>query len=449
MKGASLGWPWVLPFVSLLLSIATGPVLFPRIWNRHYGKIAAGWSVLTIASIALVYGVPAALASLMHAALADYLSFIVLLFALYTVAGGILITGNLRGTPSVNTAMLALGTLMGSVIGTTGASLILIRPLIRANASRASNAHVVVFFIILVANVGGALTPLGNPPLFAGFLRGVDFFWTAQNVWMQTGIVAALLLVIFHALDAWHYRREARPPAATASAPITVQGKINFVLILLIVASILVSAAWKPGIAFDVYGTRVELQNLVRDASLVAIALLSLFLTPDTHREANDFTWEPIREVAKLFAGIFIAIIPVLAMLEARRSGAFSWLLAAVSERDGSPQEVAYFWLTGLLSAFLDNVPTYLVFFELAGGDARELMGPFAGTLASISMGATYMGALTYIGNAPNFMVYAIAQERGVKMPSFFGYALWAAAVLMPLFALLTLLPISPILKLH
>ena len=439
----------MLPFVSLLLSIATGPVLFPTIWNRHYGKIAAGWSALTIASIALVYGVPAALSSFMHAALADYLSFIVLLFALYTVAGGILITGKLQGTPSVNTGMLALGTLMGSVVGTTGASLILIRPLIRANASRASNAHVVVFFIILVANVGGALTPLGNPPLFAGFLRGVDFFWTAQNVWMQTGIVAALLLVIFYALDSWRYRREARPPADTASAPITVQGKINFVLIVLIVASILVSAAWKPGIAFDVYGTRVELENLMRDASLVAIALLSLFLTPDTHREANDFTWEPIREVAKLFAGIFISIIPVLTMLEARRSGAFSWLLAAVSERDGSPQEVAYFWLTGLLSAFLDNVPTYLVFFELAGGDARELMGPFAGTLASISMGATYMGALTYIGNAPNFMIYAIAQERGVKMPSFFGYALWAAAVLMPLFALLTLLPISPILKLN
>ena len=263
MKGALLGWPWVLPFVSLLLSIATGPVLFPKIWNRHYGKIAAGWSALTIASIALVYGVPAALSSFMHAALADYLSFIVLLFALYTVAGGILITGKLQGTPSVNTGMLALGTIMGSVVGTTGASLILIRPLIRANASRATNAHVVVFFIILVANVGGALTPLGNPPLFAGFLRGVDFFWTAQNVWMQTGIVAALLLVIFYALDSWRYRREARPPADTASAPITVQGKINFVLIVLIVASILVSAAWKPGIAFDLYGTRVELQNLV------------------------------------------------------------------------------------------------------------------------------------------------------------------------------------------
>jgi Na+/H+ antiporter NhaD/arsenite permease-like protein len=442
-----MGWPWALPFLGLLISIAVGPVLFPRAWSLHYGKIAAGWSAVTIASIALVYGTPVALASLAHAALADYLSFIVLLFALYTVAGGILITGTLRGTPSANAAMLALGTLMGSVVGTTGASLILIRPLIRANASRTSNAHVVVFFIILAANVGGALTPVGNPPLFAGFLHGVDFFWTAQHVWMQTGIVAALLLVVFVLVDVWFYRREVHLPAGAASAPITVQGKINFALILLIVASILVSAAWKPGIAFDVYGTSVQLQNLMRDASLVAIAVLSLLLTPNTHREANDFTWEPIREVAKLFAGIFIAIMAVIAMLQARRSGAFAWLFAAVSERDGSPGEVAYFWLTGLLSAFLDNVPTYLVFFEVAGGDARALMGPLAGTLASISMGATYMGALTYIGNAPNFMVYAIAQERGVKMPSFLGYALWAVAVLMPLFALLTLLPISPLLR--
>jgi Na+/H+ antiporter NhaD/arsenite permease-like protein len=449
MEGTSMGWPWALPFVGILLSIATGPVLFSNIWSRHYGKITAGWSVLAIAPIALVYGAPVALTSVIHVVLAEYLSFIVVLFALYTVTGGILITGDLRGTPLVNSALLALGTLMASVVGTTGAAMILIRPLIRANAPRTRNAHVVVFFIILVANVGGALTPLGNPPLFAGFLHGVDFFWTARNVWMQTGIVAVLLLAMFLVLDVWRHRGEADPLATTAATTISVRGKINFVLILLIVASILVSAVWKPGIAFDVYGTTVQLQNLVRDASLAAIGILSLLLTPDTHRAANDFTWEPIREVAKLFLGIFVTIIPVLTMLQARQSGAFSWLLSAVSERDGSPQEVAYFWLTGLLSAFLDNVPTYLAFFELAGGDAQELMGPLAGTLASISMGAVYMGALTYIGNAPNFMVYAIARERGVKMPNFFGYALWAAAVLLPLFVLLTLLPISPILKLN
>ena len=191
-------------------------------------------------------------------------------------------------------------------------------------------------------------------------------------------------------------------------------------------------------------GTEVALQNLVRDAALVAIALLSLWLTPGEHREENGFNWEPIREVAILFAAIFTAIIPVLAMLHAGKEGMFAPLLEIVTAPDGTPREAAYFWLTGVLSAFLDNAPTYLVFFELAGGDPAALMGPYAGTLAAISMGAVYMGALTYIGNAPNFMVYAIATERGVKMPSFFGYLFWASLLLVPIFVLLTLLPVAP-----
>ena len=196
-------------------------------------------------------------------------------------------------------------------------------------------------------------------------------------------------------------------------------------------------------------GTKVELQNLVRDVLLIAIALLSVWLTPDEHREANGFTWEPIREVAKLFAAIFTTIIPVLAALDAGRDGFFSWLLSAVTERDGNPHEVAYFWYTGLMSAFLDNAPTYLLFFKLAGGNAGVLMTELSGTLAAISMGAVYMGALTYIGNAPNFMVAAIAIERGIRMPSFFGYLMWASIILVPLFLLLTLLPVAPVLRLH
>ena len=449
LDGAGMGWPWALPFLGILLSIATGPLLFPKIWHGHYGKIAAGWAALALLPVALINGLPVALAALVHAILAEYLSFIVLLFALYTVAGGILVTGNLRGTPATNAAIIALGTSMASFVGTTGAAMILIRPLLAANAARPHNAHVVVFFIILVANVGGALTPLGDPPLFVGFLRGVDFFWTMQHLWLQTVIVAGIILAAFVVIDVALYRRE---PAAAGSghagpANLQVHGLINFALIALIIAAVLLSAAWKPGIVFDIYGTKAELQNLLRDAALVLIALLSLWLTPDEHREANGFTWEPIREVAKLFAGIFVAIIPVLAMLGAGKQGLFAPLLAAVTERDGTPHEVAYFWLTGILSAFLDNAPTYLVFFELAGGDPRELMGPLAGTLAGISMGAVYMGALTYIGNAPNFMVYAIATERGVRMPSFFGYLLWAGAVLVPLFLLLTFLPVAPVLR--
>ena len=216
------------------------------------------------------------------------------------------------------------------------------------------------------------------------------------------------------------------------------RGTINLVLIAGVVAAILGAALWKPGIALDIYGTRVELQDLLRDIVLLAITFLSLVLTHDEHREANGFTWDPIVEVAILFAGIFICIIPVLAALHAGKDGSLAWLLAAVTASDGSPNNVAYFWLTGVLSALLDNAPTYLVFFELAGGDAAKLMGPLAGTLAAISMGAVYMGAMTYIGNAPNLMVYAIAVERGIKMPSFFGYLVWSMAILLPVLAIVT-----------
>jgi Na+/H+ antiporter NhaD/arsenite permease-like protein len=453
-----MAWFWALPFFGLLLTIATGPLLFSRLWHAHYGKIAGAWAALIVVVIAVTYGWTAALATLVHALVGEYLSFIVLLFALYTVAGGILVTGELRGTPAANLALLATGTAIASLVGTTGAAMILIRPVLRALEARTHKAHVLVFFIILVANVGGALTPLGDPPLFVGFLRGVDFFWTARNLWPQTAIVAGLVLTISYLVDAYLYRREVahdspersrngRGASALRGANVRVRGGVNFVLIAAIVAAILVSAKWRSGIAFDVLGTRLELQNLARDAVLVVIALVSVWLTSEEHRAANGFSWEPIREVAKLFAAIFVAIVPVLAMLEAGRDGPFAWLLRLVTDASGTPREVAFFWLTGLLSSVLDNAPTYIVFFELAGGNPRELMTGLAGTLASISMGAVYMGALTYIGNAPNLMVYAIAEERGARMPGFFAYAMWAALILVPLFVLLTLLPVAPLLR--
>jgi len=436
-----LPWPWALPFVGLLLSIAVGPLLAPKHWHAHYGKVAFMWSALTVTPLAAVHGVPTAFAALVHAVLGEYMSFIVLLMALYVVAGGILVTGSLRGTPLVNTAILAFGTAIASIVGTTGAAMILIRPLLRANSARLHNVHVVVFFIFLVANIGGALSPLGDPPLFVGFLRGVDFFWTTTHLWKETVVAAALVLAIFVAVDIWFYHQDRRvsvvgeiPP----TKPIRVRGLVNLPLIALIIGAILLSALWKPGIVFDVYGTMVALQDVVRDVALVVIAMASLAFTPEEHRERNGFTWEPILEVAKLFAGIFICIIPVLAMLQAGRAGPFAWLLALITGEAGEPHNLAYFWLAGILSAFLDNAPTYLVFFELAGGDAARLMGELAPTLAAISMGAVYLGALTYIGNAPNFMISAIATERGVRMPSFFGYMIWSGAVLLPVFAVIT-----------
>jgi Na+/H+ antiporter NhaD/arsenite permease-like protein len=448
LDGASMAWPWALPFVGILLSIAVGPLLFPKVWHAHYGKIVLAWAVLTVAPLAIFQGGAVALATVLQVMLSDYVSFILLLFALYTVAGGILISGSIRTSPWTNVGIVALGTVMASFVGTTGASLILVRPLIRANEGRRHNVHVVIFFILLAGNIGGALTPLGDPPLFVGFLHGVDFLWPAQNLWLQTVIVSVLVLAIFVIVDLWLFRYETAQ-AQPLSEPLRLRGLINFVLFGAIIAAILGSATWKSGIAFHVHTVNVELQNVLRDGALVLIAIMSLLLTRDEHRAANGFTWEPIREVAILFAGIFVAIAPVMAMLQAGSAGAFAFLLRAVTAHDGTPHEAAYFWLTGLLSAFLDNTPTYVVFFELAGGDPKALMGPLAGTLASISMGAVYMGALTYIGNAPNLIVRSIAQERGIEMPNFFAYMLWAGLVLIPLFALLTLLPISPLLNLR
>ncbi len=264
-------------------------------------------------------------------------------------------------------------------------------------------------------------------------------------MWLQTLIVAVPVLALFFAVDLWYFRKEQARSAPVE--PLRLHGSLNLVLMGMIVAAVLLSATGKLDLAMNIAGTEIELRNLLRDGALIVIALLSLWLTPDEHRAANDFTWEPIREVAILFASIFVAIIPVVAMLHAGKNGTFAFLLQAVTARDGSAHEAAYFWLAGGLSALLDSAPAYLVFFEFAGGDATQLTGPLAGTLASISMGAVYMGALTYLGNAPNLLIYAIAEERGVRMPNFFAYMLWVGIILIPLFVLLTLLPISPLLK--
>jgi Na+/H+ antiporter NhaD/arsenite permease-like protein len=443
LGGANMGVAWALPFAGMLLSIALGPILFPHLWERHYGKFAAFWALLLLVPLVLLRGFDASLGALLHTALLEYLPFIVLLFALFTIAGGILITGNLRGSPATNTAILAIGTVMASFVGTTGASMIMIRPLLRANDERHHNVHVVVFFIFLVSNIGGSLTPLGDPPLFLGFLRGVDFFWTTRNLLPETGFAVVALLALFYAIDGVLYRRDAglaRLKDPTPDRDLKLWGKVNLPLLAGVVGAILLSANWKPGVAFNIHGVAIEGQNLVRDVLLLALAGLSLWLTPKPVRSGNEFSWGPILEVAKLFAGIFICIIPVLAMLQAGREGAFGGLVALVNHADGSHDTVAYFWLTGLLSSFLDNAPTYLVFFELAGGNARELMTGGALTLAAISAGAVFMGANTYIGNAPNFMVYAIAKDRKVRMPSFFGYMLWSGSILIPLFVVQTLL---------
>ncbi len=441
IDGSALSVLWGVPFAGLLLSIALMPLLVPSFWHHHFGKVAAAWGLAFLAPFAVMFGAPAAGISLVHALVAEYIPFVILLTALYTVSGGIYIRGNLHGSPGLNTAILAIGAVLASFMGTTGASMLLIRPLIRANDNRKHVAHVVVFFIFIVSNAGGSLTPLGDPPLFLGFLKGVDFFWTVSHIFPETLFLVGALLAIFYALDSWYYHRreETLPVDPTPdSRAIGFDGKLNFVLLGVVVALVLASGFWKSSVSWTIAGAEVGLPGLMRDVGLIVVALVSFKLTPAQVHADNQFGWGPMQEVAKLFAGIFLTIIPVIAMLKAGVNGPFGAVVSAVTRPDGSPDPAMYFWATGALSSFLDNAPTYLVFFNTAGGDPAVLMTTLAPTLAAISAGAVFMGANTYIGNAPNMMVKAIAEDRGVKMPSFFGYMLWSGGILVPLFVVMT-----------
>ncbi|QRF59692.1 sodium:proton antiporter [Variovorax paradoxus] len=440
--GSTISPLWGVPFGGILLSIALMPLFAPSFWHHHSGKVSAAWALAFLLPFAALHGPALAGTQLMHALVAEYIPFIVLLTALFTVAGGIHIRGNLHGAPGLNTAILAIGAVLASFMGTTGASMLLIRPLIRANDNRVHRVHVVVFFIFIVSNVGGSLTPLGDPPLFLGFLKGVDFFWTARNILPDTMFVLGVLLVLFHLIDRHYYRKEGILPVDPTpdTRGIGFDGAANFWLLAGVVALVLMSGFWKPGVHFDVAGTEVGLPGLLRDAGLIAITLVSLKITAKSVHQANQFEWGPMAEVAKLFAGIFLTIIPVIAMLRAGTQGPFGAVVSAVTRPDGQPDPAMYFWATGILSSFLDNAPTYLVFFNTAGGDPVALMTTYATTLAAISAGAVFMGANTYIGNAPNLMVKAIAESRGVRMPSFFGYMAWSMVILLPLFVLSTFL---------
>lgn len=442
LDGAQLSVLWGVPFAGMLLSIALAPLLAPFFWHHHYGKVAAAWGLAFLVPFAITFGPAATGLAVAHAALAEYIPFIILLTALFTVAGGIFVRGNLHGSPGLNTGLLAIGAVLASFMGTTGASMLLIRPLIRANDNRKHQAHVVVFFIFIVSNAGGALTPLGDPPLFLGFLKGVDFFWTVTHLWSHTLFLIGVLLAMFYAIDWWcyHRREEIRPVDPTPDTQgLGFDGAINFALLGVVVFLVLLSGLWKSPILFNIAGTEVGLPGIARDIGLIVVTLVSLRITPSSAHESNQFGWGPMQEVAKLFAAIFLTIIPVIAMLKAGVDGPFGGVVKAVTNADGSPNPAMYFWATGALSSFLDNAPTYLVFFNTAGGDPQVLMNALAPTLVAISAGAVFMGANTYIGNAPNLMVKAIAEERGVKMPSFFGYMAWSFGILVPLFALMTL----------
>jgi Na+/H+ antiporter NhaD/arsenite permease-like protein len=454
--GPSLGetlplWS-LIPFIGILLSIAVFPLVAPHVWHHHFPKISAGWALLFAVPFLIAFkGV--AVHEVLHIYLIDYIPFIILLWALYTISGGIYVRGSMMGKPVVNLAMIIIGTLFASWIGTTGAAMVMIRPLLRANAKRKHRAHTVVFFIFLVANIGGSLTPLGDPPLFLGFLHGVPFFWT-MHLLPHMLTAAAILAVIYFLVDTWFYSKEDKAAVQVEKGEsLGLEGAHNFLFLAGVVGGVLMSGIWKPE-AFNLLGVHMGWQNVARDGLLIGMGLLSLLTTTKVIREKNEFGWFPIKEVAYLFAGIFMTIIPALLILKAGEHGALASLVALVTE------SVHYFWMTGILSSFLDNAPTYLTFYNSAlgglgiteqqvgqalsgvpGAMPADTLEVFTAYLAAISAGAVFMGANTYIGNAPNFMVKSIAEESGVAMPSFFGYMFkYSIPILIPVFFVITYL---------
>jgi Na+/H+ antiporter NhaD/arsenite permease-like protein len=431
-----------IPFVCMLLSIALFPLLAPEFWHHHFGKVSAFWAASMAVPFLIAYkGI--ALYQILHIILADYVPFIILLWSLYTVSGGILLRGSLRGTPVVNTVMLIIGTLLASWMGTTGAAMLMIRPFLRANSYRKNRTFMVVFFIFLVANIGGSLTPLGDPPLFLGFLHGVSFFWTFKII-PEMLTVSVILLFIYFIMDTVMYRKEGvvAPAEAGVKEPLRLDGILNFVFLLGIVGAVLMSGMVDWG-SVNTLGVHRTIQDWVRDGLLILMGVLSMLTTSLKVREDNAFTWFPIIEVAYLFIGIFITMIPCLLVLKAGAKGQLAFVINAVKE------PYHYFWITGALSSFLDNAPTYLTFFNTALGSFYSamtesqavplLMTQKAIYLKAISSGAVFFGACSYIGNAPNFMVRSIAEEAGTPMPSFFGYILkFSLVILIPSFAIVT-----------
>ncbi len=435
----------ILPFLGLLLAIAILPLVAHHWWENNVNR----------AIVAALFGVPVALYLLIvwgHAGVEallekgiEYVSFIALLAVLFIITGGIVVEGSLAGTPLVNTIMLLIGGLLANVIGTTGSAMLIIRPLLKANVARTRKVHLVVFLIFICANCGGLLTPLADPPLFLGFINGVPFEWTLR-LWREWIFVNGILLLVFNIWDQWMLSKEEKEkPGALLEQviehePLRIRGWHNIFFLIGVVLAILASGR---GI-----GTGGEPWPFgYRELVFLALGLAAWFTTPAQNRVKNDFTFNPIIEVAVLFAGIFVCMAPALLILNAWGQG----LRTVFGVPFGLTEPWHFFWATGILSAFLDNAPTYLTFAATACGlEGISLQGPYlyelihthggAKLLEAISCGAVFMGALTYIGNAPNFMVRSIAAEAGVPMPSFFGYMVYSVGILVPLFALVTYL---------
>jgi Na+/H+ antiporter NhaD/arsenite permease-like protein len=444
LNGAGLSPFWALPFLGIILSIALMPNLLPNFWKNHFGKVSYFWIIIVLVGIAVSEGIGVSAHSLLSVMFDQFLPFIALLIALYTITGSIRLRGQIVGTPVVNVAILFIGAILSSWLGTTGAAVLLIRPLINANSWRTYKIHTLIFFIFIVGNIGGTLTPVGNPPLLMGFISKVPFFWPTAKLLAPTMLAVAILLVLYFIIEMYFYRKEAVKHVSIDKTPIAIEGGINFLLLIGVIFTVILSSR-EMGNAFTLCQVTVPVNELVEIALLALITFLSLKISKKEIRIANNFGWNPIIEVGKLFAGIFVCMVPLIAMLRAGSEGPMKFLITSLAGPDGHPVNALYYWFSGGLSAFLDSAPAYLVFFNTAAAPAGMagltpsiyMTTVIPTTLIAITAGASFMGAITYIGNAPNMMVNAIAEEYDIKMPSFFGYMLWSVCILVPLFLLI------------
>ena len=425
----------------MLISIALLPIITPNIWHKHFGKITLVWTKLLIYPMIFYFGFNLTIKELTHIIIAEYIPFIIILWALFTITGGIHIKLQYKGHPIINTIILSIATLSASLIGTTGAAMLFIRPLILINSWRQYKTHIIIFFIFLVCNIGGALTAIGDPPLFMGFILGIDFFWPTKNLLLPFLYMTIPLLILFIIIDTIFYiKNKTKYKYNTNNKKIKITGYGNCILLISVIIIIIISGFWKTNIKFNLNNSIIYLEHILRDTSLLILGFLSLNVIDQSSRKKNFFTWNPLIEVMKLFAGIFITILPIINIINQRTEGKFSPIIKLVTNDFNEPINYLYFWITGILSAFLDNTPTYLIFFHLAGGDPETLMNNLNKTLITISTASVFMGALTYIGNAPNFIVKSIAETYNINMPSFIGYLCCAIFILGPLLYLIATL---------
>lgn len=427
-----------IPFISVLMLMTLAPYAFPRFWHRYESVILGSLGAITVVGLTFTIGKQSTVYELIHIFIQDYLPFLILLSSLYIVTSGLQVQVNIRPTPLNNTIFLGIGSLLSSFIGTTGASMVLLRPFIDINQKRVHKTHGIIFFIFLISNIGGCLTPIGDPPLFLGYLNGIDFFWTLKNLFIPFLMTSGILLLSFYLLDAYFYSKQDSSIFVSSfnEKPINLKGRHNIILIFFLIVFVILPGVLQRSypncFQLNIQGHVISWVQILCNIGLLLTSFFSFILTSKKIRHQQHFSWKPIQEVARVFAIIFITIIPISLMLKAAGQGPLSYIFN-ITQQSSAPAFI-YFWLTGIFSAFLDNAPTYLLFFKMAGGEPNNLMNSGSLILMAISLGSVFFGAVTYIGNAPNFMVRSLAKQAGIEMPGFLGYMLWSIALLIPLF---------------